>query len=68
MKFKKEIRISGMHCGGCVKRVEAALNALDGVKAKVDLKNGTASLVCTNEISDSVLKETIEALGFEMVL
>lgn len=64
MKFTKEIKIEGMHCSGCSARVERALNALDGVKATVDLKAGTAKIVSSAEVPDAVLKETVESLGF----
>lgn len=67
MKFTKEIKIEGMHCSGCSARVERALNAMDGVKATVDLKAGKAKIVSTNEVPDAVLKEAIESLGFVYV-
>lgn len=65
--MKKTIKISGMHCGGCVKRVDAALNAIDGISAKVDLDSATAVVESAKEISDEVLKDAIEALGFDVV-
>lgn len=65
--MKKTIKISGMHCGGCVKRVDVALNAIDGISAKVDLDSATAVVESAKEISDEVLKDAIEALGFDVV-
>ena len=67
MKITKEIKIEGMHCSGCSGRVEKALNALDGVKATVDLKSGTAKVVSSKEVPEETLKETIESLGFVYV-
>ena len=65
--MKKVIKIEGMHCGGCVKRVDAALNAIDGVSATVDLATGSAVVELTKEVSDEVLRETVEDLGFDVV-
>lgn len=65
--MKKTIKISGMHCGGCVKRVDAALNAINGVCAKVDLESATAIVESTSEIGDEVLKDAVEALGFDVI-
>ena len=65
--MKKVIKIEGMHCGGCVKRVDAALNAIDGVSATVDLATGSAVVELTKEVSDEVLREAVEDLGFDVV-
>ena len=65
--MKKVIKIEGMHCGGCVKRVDAALNAIDGVSATVDLATGSAVVELTKEVSNEVLREAVEDLGFDVV-
>lgn len=65
--MKKVIKIEGMHCGGCVKRVDAALNGIDGVSATVELATGCAVVELTKEVSDEVLREAIEDLGFDVV-
>lgn len=65
--MKKVIKIEGMHCGGCVKRVDAALNGIDGVSAKVDLAAKCAVVELSAEVSDDVLREAVEDLGFEVV-
>ena len=38
------IRISGMHCQNCVNSVTKALNSIDGVAAKVSLRNKCAEV------------------------
>ena len=65
--MKKVIKIEGMHCGGCVKRVDAALNAIEGVSATVDLATGSAVVELSTEVSDEVLREAVEDLGFDVV-
>ncbi|MGX7417674.1 copper chaperone CopZ [Carnobacterium gallinarum] len=67
---KMNVKITGMSCEHCVKRVEEAINGLAGIdKVKVHLKKGEAkikydsSLVTSKEIA-----ETITNTGYEAVL
>ncbi len=62
--MKKEITIGGMSCAHCSKRVEDALNKLDGTKAKVDLKNKTAYVETTQ--ADEILTKTIKEAGYSV--
>lgn len=62
--MKKVIGIEGMTCGHCQMRVEKALNAVDGVKAKVDLNKKSAVVETDGTISDDVLKKTVEEAGY----
>jgi len=61
--------ISGMHCGGCVRRVTTALGAVDGVtELKVDV--GVASFV-VDDADDAAgivdeAKAAVRALGFDV--
>ena len=64
---KKRILIDGMHCSHCSSRVEAALNALENVKAKVNLKKGFADVKADDGVSDEMLRTAIEDLGFTVV-
>ncbi len=63
----KTIRIEGMTCSHCSGRVEMLLNRLDGVSAKVDLDAKTASVDITGDVSDALLKETVENAGYQVV-
>lgn len=64
--MKKIINIEGMSCMHCVSRVEKALAKLNGVTdVQVDLKGKKAEVEVEN-ISDEMLKETIEDLGFDV--
>ena len=62
--MKKVIAIEGMTCSHCQARVEKALNAVDGVKAKVDLKKNTATVEAGSQVSDELLKKTVEEAGY----
>lgn len=61
------IKVEGMVCGGCENRVQNALKTLEGVEDVVaDHTNGTVTITAKEEVSISVMKETIEDLGFEV--
>lgn len=61
---EKLMVIQGMHCENCEIRVENALNRLEGVLCKVDLKKKTAAVSFSREIPDELLKETVEKMGY----
>ena len=66
--MKKQIFIEGMTCGHCSGRVEKALKAVDGiVDAKVDLDNKNAVVEMNDNVEDSLLKETVEDAGYDVV-
>lgn len=58
--------ITGMHCEKCSTSVTEALNALDGVSAEVDLKNNSASVKLSKEISAEKLESAVSDRGFEV--
>ena len=62
----KTMTVEGMSCGHCSSRVEKALNAIDGVMAKVDLEAKTATVELASEISDDTLRKAIEDAGYEV--
>ena len=65
--MKKIIKIEGMSCGHCQARVEKALNAIDGVEAKVDLKKKAAIVNLKSDVSDDVFKNAINEAGYEFI-
>ncbi len=66
--MKKTIKIEGMMCSHCEAHVKNALEALEGVESVVaSHETGTAAVTMTNEVSDAVLKETVEAQGYKVV-
>lgn len=64
--MKKVMKIEGMMCGHCTGRVDKVLNALDGVEATVSLEDKAAYLTITGDISNEILKSTVEAEGYEV--
>ena len=65
--MKKTLLIEGMTCAHCQARVEKALNSLEDVKAKVNLKKSLAVVKSKVEIEDSVLIEAVSEAGYKVV-
>lgn len=64
----KTIKIEGMMCMHCEAHVKKALEALDGVVlAEPSHKDGTAVVTLNSEVSDTVLKETVEKQGYTVI-
>ena len=64
----KTMKIEGMMCGHCEARVKECLEALEQVKeAVVSHESGTAVLTLNADISDDVLKNTVEQQGYKVI-
>lgn len=65
----KEIKLNvdGMVCGGCEKRVINALNTIQGVLEVIaNHENGTVTIKMNEEVTENIIKEKIEDLGFDV--
>jgi len=62
--------IQGMHCAGCVNRIQTKLSSLNGVtSASVNLATESASVVFDkSKISLDDIKESIELLGYKVLV
>ena len=61
----KTLYIEGMMCPHCEAHVKKALEALDGVaEAVASHKDGTAVVTLTSDVSDALLKKTVEDQGY----
>lgn len=65
--MKKVIKIKGMDCPHCALSAESTLNAITGVKAKVNIKKGIAAVTCGEDINDKLLTQKISEAGFDVV-
>ena len=66
-KEKKTIKIEGMHCSHCAKKVEEALSSIESVKkVKVNLSKGEAVLISEKEIDNALIKNKITELDFKV--
>lgn len=62
----KEIMVSGMTCGHCVRAVTDALESVAGVRsAKVDLATGKA-VIEGESVSDSAIEEAVTTAGYRV--
>ncbi len=55
-----------MTCGNCANHVENALNSLDNVYAKVDLKKNLANVRMKIDMSEEILKGSINKAGYSV--
>ncbi len=66
--MEKTIKINGMMCPHCEAHVKNALEFLPEVEsAQVSHQSGTAIVKLTSDVSDEVLKNTVEAQGYKVV-
>lgn len=64
--IQKTVQIGGMTCNHCVINVENALNSLDGVYAKVELKNKRARMHMKWDIDNSTIENAIVKKGYSV--
>lgn len=64
---QKRVLIEGMTCEHCKNRVENALNRLEGVSAKVNLKKKTAVVSMEKEVEDMQLQKAVEQAGYKVI-
>lgn len=62
--MEKVIVVEGMTCDHCRKRVEDALNAIDGVEAKVNLQEKKAFIKLDKAISETSLTGAVTEAGY----
>ena len=62
--FRMEFRIHGMTCINCAHRVESALNALDGIHARVDLNSGKAKIYSQQPPDETLLFSVTAKAGY----
>ena len=66
-KIKKNIKIEGMNCMHCAKKVENGLKEIKEVKSvNVNLEEKNAEVILKQEVENDILKEKIEDLGYEV--
>jgi copper chaperone len=64
MKQTLNLKIDGMHCEGCVRRVTHALNATSGVQVNA-VEVGSASVtVNPQQVSPEQIKTALMNIGF----
>ena len=63
---KLELRVSGIHCDGCERRIEAALGQIDGVvRSDADHESGTVTVtIDPSKTSEDAVRASIARAGF----
>ena len=62
-KKKMKLKIGGMHCEHCAAKVKSSLKSI-GALAEVDVKLGTASVVCPASLGNDDIIKAVEGVGF----
>lgn len=65
--MKKIVKIKGMTCEHCQKRVETALNKLPGLSADVNHKKNQAIVSVDGAWNEEAVRNAISAAGYEVV-
>ena len=66
--MEKTMKIEGMMCPHCEATVKKTLEAIDGVEsAEVSHEKGSAVVTLTAEVSNDVLKKTVEDQGYNVI-
>lgn len=62
------LKVNGMMCGGCENRVKNAVQNIDGVESvKADYNTGKVVVTTNKEVSENIIIETLEDIGYEIV-
>ncbi|PID97690.1 MAG: heavy metal translocating P-type ATPase [Actinobacteria bacterium] len=59
-----DLRVEGMTCASCVRRVERKLSKLEGVEATVNLATESARVSLSRPWSDEEIRSVIDAAGY----
>lgn len=62
--YRAEMDIQGMTCENCALRIENALNSLEGVMAKVNLKKNRVSLLLKKTGGEQILTAAVAGAGY----
>ncbi len=62
----KCLKIEGMHCDNCRRRVENCLNQLEQVNARVNLEKKEAVVKLGAEVPEETLRTAVEKAGYQV--
>jgi len=61
------LKVSGMMCGGCEKRLKKSLSAMTGIKnIDADHKTGAVIVSAEDVVDETAVKAKIEDIGFHV--
>ena len=62
--YTVDIAIGGMTCENCARKVENALNLLDGTWAVVSISGGSAKVLSKTPLDEAALREAVRGAGY----
>ncbi|MCI7814187.1 MAG: heavy metal-associated domain-containing protein [Lachnospiraceae bacterium] len=65
--YLAEMKLDGMVCGNCAKRVENCLNAIEGVWASVDLGAQSAKVRMKERVEEEKLRNAVNSAGYTVL-
>lgn len=66
-QYLYELRVDGMHCSNCARRVENAFNSQDGLWALADIGEKTVTLRSKKALDDSYCRELVSGAGYTLL-
>ena len=66
-QYKYIASVDGMHCSNCIRRVENALNSVDGLWATASLENKSVTVLSKVELETAVLESRIREAGYTVL-
>ena len=66
-RYLYELRVDGMHCANCARRVENAFNSQDGLWAMADIGEKTVTLRSKKALDDPYCRELISGAGYTLL-
>ena len=61
------LEVDGMHCSGCVRKIENEFNKNEGMWAKANLENKQVKLLSKNTLDKSIASQIVSDAGFTMI-
>lgn len=65
--FVYRLKVNGMHCANCARRVENAINSLEGCWAVVDLGKKEVTLRTKRETTEQDMSAVIAKAGYTVI-
>ena len=65
--YKAAMEIGGMTCENCARRVENALNSVEGTWASVDISSKTAKVLSKTPIDEGALRSAVRGAGYTVM-
>ena len=62
--FTRQFHVEGMHCEHCKNRVESAVNDIDNVAGKVNLKKATLTVSYAADVPNETILQAVEKAGY----